>query len=196
MEIKLPKDKHGLRIKHLQVLCDERLSAEVPTTSLKIDVLNKFTGIPKPSLYLVNADDISKMFTHLLTIIASIDKDALPPKEIAIEGQEFTLVDFEKVGSGWHADVESSDFQIDPVRLACICYIPKGTFYGEIDANLNLVHPIADRWQLFYDYFPLETFIQLNAFFLRKFNRSMSAFIRKAQKTIRKKRRKKAVGIG
>lgn len=195
MEIKLPKDKAGLRIKHLPVLYDERLSAEVPTMSLKIDVLHKFTGLPKPTIHQINGEDVSKMFTHLLTIIASMDRDSLPPKEIVIDGQAFTLVDFEKVGSGFHADVESSDFEIDPVRLACICYIPKGTFYGEIDAQKNLLYPIADRWQLFHDHFPLETFLQLNAFFLRKFNRSMNAFIKRARKRIRKERRK-AVMIG
>jgi hypothetical protein len=165
MEIKLPKDKTGLRIKHLPVLCDERLSADVPTMSLKIDVLHKFTELPKPSIHRINGEDLSKLFAHLMTIIASIDRDAMPPKSITLEGQEFVLVDFEKVGSGWHADVEESNFDIDPVRLACICYIPKGTFYGEVDQNQNLIYPIASRWQLFHDHFPLETFIQLNAFF-------------------------------
>lgn len=193
MEIKLPKDKTGLRIKHLPVLCDERLSAEVATMSLKIDVLHKFTGLPKPNLHVINGADLSKLFAHLMTIIASINRDALPPKEITLDGQEFTLVDFEKVGSCWHADVEESNFDIDPVRLACICYIPKGTFYGEIDQNQNLLYPIASRWQLFHDHFELETFIQLNAFFLRKFNLSMNAFIKKARKTIRRRRRKAAM---
>lgn len=195
MEIKLPKDKSGLRIKHLPVLYDERLSAAAPTMSLKIDVLHKFTGLPKPNLHLINGEDIAKMFTHLLTIIASMDKESQPPKEIVLDGQTFTLVDFEKVGAGWHADVESSEFDVDPVRLACICYIPNGTFYGEIDQHQNLKYPIADRWQLFYDHFPLETFLQLSAFFLRRFNQSMSEFIKRARKRIRKERRK-AVMIG
>jgi hypothetical protein len=193
MEIKLPKDKTGLRIKHLPILCDERLSADVPTMSLKIDVLHRFTGLPKPSIHRIDGKDLSKMFTHLMTIIASIDRDAIPPKEITLDGQTFTLVDFEKVGSGWHADVEESNFDIDPVRLACICYIPKGTFYGEVDQNQNLLYPIASRWQLFHDHLHLETFIQLNAFFLRKFNLSMNAFIKKARKMIRRRKRKAAM---
>lgn len=192
MEIKLPKDKHALRIRHLNAYTDERLSAEVATTSLKVDVLHKFTGISKPRLYQVLPNDLTKLFNHLITIFLSIDVSKDPPKEITVGGKEFVLVDFEKAPSAWHADNEESDYVLDPVRLACICYIPKGSFYGELDRHDNLVHPIRSRQQLFAEEFPLEVYCQLSAFFLRKFNRSMNAFTAKWTKRIRRQRRRES----
>lgn len=197
MEIKLPKDKHGLRIRHLDAMTDERLSAEAATVSLKIDTIHKFSGISKPRLHSVPESDLTKMFNHLMSIIASMDYKSDPPKEIFIMGRGFTLVDFEKAPAGWHADNEASDYILDPVRLACICYIPTGSYYGEIDQHENLVHPISSRWNLFNEQFPLEVFLQLNAFFLRKFSRSMNAFtVRSLKKIRRRARRAKVNSIG
>lgn len=190
MEIKLPKDKHALRIRHLNAFVDERLSSDVATTSLKVDVLHKFTGISKPRLYQVLPNDLTKLFKHLISIFVSIDETKAPPKEIEVGGQKFVLVDFEKAPSCWHADNEESDYVIDPVRLACICYIPKGSFYGQLDQHDNMVYPIRSRHELFTEEFPLEVYCQLSAFFLRKFNKSMSVFTAKWTKKIRRQKRR------
>lgn len=188
MEIKLPKDKTGLRIKHLPAFQDKRLKDEAPTVSLKIDTLHKFTGISKPRLWSVPEHQLSVLFNHIMMIAAEIDDKPEPPKEIEIDGQWFELVDFEKVGAGWHADNEESNYVIDPVRLACICYIPKGTYYGEIDRHENLLYPISSRHELFTDHFPLEVYYQLTTFFLRRFHGSMSDFTAKSIRKLKRRR--------
>lgn len=193
MEIKLPKDKTGLRIKHIPAFQDVRLAEVAPSVSLKIDTLHKFTAISKPRLWTIPERQLSVLFNHLMMIASEVDDSPNPPKEIEINGQWFELVDFEKVPAGWHADNEASDYVIDPVRLACICYIPKGTYYGEIDRHENLLYPISSRHELFAEHFPLEAYYQLTTFFLLRFHRSMNAF---TEKSIRKlKRRRNAARV-
>lgn len=188
MEIKLPKDKHGLRIKHLPAFQDKRLGDEAQTVSLKIDTLHKFTGISKPRLWSIPEHQLSILFNHLIWIFVEMDVKSDPPKEIEIEGQFFELVDFEKAPAGWHADNEESNYKLDPVRLACICYIPKGTHYGEIDQHENLLYPISSRHGLFSEHFPLEAYMQLTAFFLRRFNKSMNDFTARSIRKLRRRR--------
>jgi hypothetical protein len=70
-----------------------------------------------------------------------------------------------------------SDFEKDPVRLACMCYIPKGTVYGEMDDAENVLHPIQSRHEAFSEEFPLMLYLRLHAFFLLKYRKSASAFM-------------------
>lgn len=186
MDVKLPKDKTGLLIKHLLAVADQRLNEKVATIGLKIDTLRIFTGQSKARLHTWDLDDVDHAFTHLLAIIATIDIVSPLPHELMINDQLFVLVDPEKAPSGWHADYAESDFSVDPVRLACMCYIPHGTFYGQIDQHENLMYPIRSRHELFTDHFPLETYIRLTAFFLLKFGISMNAYMAQQKKKERK----------
>lgn len=176
MELKVPKTKADLRIKHLPVLSDQRLNEPEASIELQVDVIKAFTGVSAPQLHTLLVPDLNKVFSHLMSIIASIDVKADVPDEITLSGQTFIRIDPWKAPSGWHADYAKSDFVADPVRLACMCYIPKGSFYGELDQHDNLVHPISSRHQLFTDEFPLETYIALTAFFLTKFGKLMNDY--------------------
>lgn len=187
MEVKLPKDKTGLLIKHLPAVADARLAESVAPIGLKIDTLRIFTGFSKVRLHTWDLADVDKAFTHLIQIIADIDIKSPVPQELLIDGQLFILVDPEKAPAGWHADYAESDFSKDPVRLACMCYIPHGTFYGQIDQHDNLMYPIRSRHALFTEKFPLEVYIRLTAFFLLKFETSMNAYT-----VLQKKKERKA----
>lgn len=188
MEVKLPKDKSGLLIKHLPAVADQRLNEKVATIGLKIDTLRIFTGMSKVRLHTWDLDDVDKAFSHLMQIIATIDIVSPLPEEILIADQVFVLIDPEKAPSGWHADYAESDFSKDPVRLACMCYIPKGTFYGQLDQHDNLMYPIRSRHELFTNHFPLEVYIRLTAFFLLKFETSMNAYMALQRKKERKEK--------
>lgn len=170
---------------------------EVPGLEHKITILNRFTGISKPRLYTVDIPGIDQAFEHLMRIIASVDLNAPVMDEITLDGKTFVRIDPEKAPSGWHADYHKSDFQKDPVRLACMCYIPKGTFYGQLDQHDNLVYPIHSRYDLFAKEFPLEAYITMNAFFLSKFVQLMNAYTGRQKKTARKEKwRNLIAGLG
>lgn len=197
MEFKLPKSTADYRIKHMAILEDERLAEAYPSLDLKIDVISKVTGVMKARIYQTHIPDIDTMFTKIISDISKIKATDKPFEEIIINGQAFTLIDPEKAPASWHADCHKSDFQKDPVRLACICYIPKGSFYGELDRHDNVIYPIRSRYELFENEFPLEAFIRLHAFFLPKFNKLMSKYTAKLRTDQRKQKiRNRIVGLG
>lgn len=173
MKFKLPESIKDYRIKHLVVLDDERLAEPYPSLDLKIDVISKVSGVMKALIYQVHIPDIDQMFSKIIGDLSQIKTDGKPLDEIVIDGTTYILINPEKAPAGWHADCAKSDFIKDPVRLACICYIPKGTFYGQLDQHSNVIHPIRERYELFENEFPLEAFIKLHAFFLQKFERLM-----------------------
>lgn len=197
MKIILPKSKDDLRISHLNMFTDGMTDVELPGLEHKILILSRFTGISKPRLYTVDIPGIDEAFYHLMKIIASVNPEAPVLDEITLNGQTFVRIDPEKAPSGWHADYHKSDFQKDPVRLACMCYIPKGSFYGQLDQHDNLVYPLHSRHELFTKEFPLEAYISMNAFFLPRFVQLVNDYMDRQKKARRKERRLNlASGLG
>lgn len=194
MNYSLPKSKNDYRIKHLPIIADERLGKEYPSLELKVDTISKVSGVPRVRVYQTHIPHIDEMFTKIITDISQMQVTGDPLKEIELDGHTFVLIDPEKAPAGWHADCAKSNFVDDPVRLACICYIPKGTFYGEVDRHDNLIHPIRDRYELFEKEFPLEAYIRLTAFFLPKFNKLMSSYTAKLRRENRNRKLTSLIG--
>jgi len=113
-----------------------------------------------------------------------------PDKHITINGKDYDLVNLKTPTTGWVIDSSQSDFQKDPVRLACLCYVPSGTRYGEINEDGSLVHPISERHEDFKQHFPLDKFLRLQAFFLRQFATSIERSMVKAKARTKAKRKK------
>lgn len=172
MEIKIPATK-DLRIKHLPLITDARMMDEFPSGEWMVDAIHIATGVEKWKIRTFKVSEIIEMYNLIINSVSDMKFDKNPDKEIVIGGVTYELINPEKAPIGWHADCTESDFESDKVRLACICYIPKGTTYGEMDANDNLIYPIRDRHDAFAKEFPLEQYVRLHAFFLRKFNALM-----------------------
>ena len=171
-EIKIPSNKQSLRIKHLKAVTDAEIS-EVPTLTEKIIFLADLTGSPLYELKKLNLKDIDKLY-HVGVMAFRGFEIGEPPKEIVLDGISFTMIDPRKVASGWHIDWQNTDGIKDPVKLACLFYFPTGETYGATDGNGNLINPISDRYDLFKEHFPLEVFLECNAFFLKIFEKSIS----------------------
>lgn len=168
--VKLPKSKNDLRIKHLNVLMSLTESMDLNS---QINAISKISGVSKAKLHTVMISDIKAMTIHLIGLFGKIKATDMPPEKVSINGIDYDRVDPDKTPIKYHIDYSVSDFEKDPVRLACMCYVPSGTKYGDIDENDNIIYPIASRWSEFNDHFPLELYIQMCAFFLRNYNRSI-----------------------
>ena len=167
-EIRLPKKIQDCRIKHFEAvkyLTEIQESINLP---LKIKVIEKFTGVKYSDLITVNRIDLEKIYNHIIGIFGRYKPSVEPPKEITIQGVTYELIDPNKVGVAWHIDVTGLEVDKNPVMMASVCYFPKGAKYGEVDDNENIIHPIKDRVKIFEEHFPLDVFIDLNAFFLSK----------------------------
>ena len=91
-----------------------------------------------------------------------------PEKEIEVLGQKYELVDPKKVGVGWHIDVSNSDMQSNPARLVALMYIEKGTNYGDLDQNGNMIYSNQEREKIFKQHIPLPIYLNVVSFFLRQ----------------------------
>jgi hypothetical protein len=148
----------------------------------RADLVADFIGISRKKAYTIDAMDIQKMCNHIIGLYADIHVGN-PPKEITLKGKVYEIVNPEKVGVGWHADFSKMDIDRDPVQLACMFYFPKGSIYGDVDENDNLLNPIKDRYNDFADHMELKVFLEACAFFLRKAEQSMRLSMAKKMTT-------------
>lgn len=170
-EIRIPKHKKDLRIKHLKAL-NECVISENPTLSEKVIFLADLTGTPLYELRKLKPKAIDKLYAVAAMSFAGFKLNDAPPKEIELDGKMFELINPHKVASGWHMDHSETDGKTDPVRMACLYYFPKGEKYGEEDENKNLINPISDRYETIKEHLPLQAYLEASAFFLSILYRS------------------------
>lgn len=166
-EVKIPTNAKGLRIKHFASM------SYVPQEDFKDEgesllFLAEFTGLGYNKMLDFTVKDIKKMTATAIKAMASMDLVSPLPKTIKLDGQVFNLVDPDKAGIGWHIDFKNSSIKKDPVRLACLFYLPDGYSYSDVDENGNIKFPIASRYELFEKEFPLDIFIRCANFFLKR----------------------------
>lgn len=175
VEIKLPRSVDDLRIRHFKIL-ENPLYHDIKDENLLIDFLYDYTGVKKGILKQIYPEDIGVMYKKIVSAYAGY-KPKTPPKEVTINGKEYYMIDPRKVGIGWHIDYGNTDTKRDRVRTACLFYHPKGYTYGDVDANDNLINPIADRFDEFNEHFPLSLYMDVSAFFLNNYQRSIATSI-------------------
>jgi len=169
IEVRLPKTINDLRIRHLRAFSDESFKADSITLNAKVIFLANISLVSVGQLMTIHHERITEMFNHCMGLFADYKLNGNPKDFITINGIEYQRVDIKKVGIGYHIDCSKSDFDKDPVRLACINYITKGTIYGELDENENLKYPIASRYEDFKEHFKMTDFVELHAFFCSKY---------------------------
>jgi hypothetical protein len=178
-ELKLPKTTDDLRINHFMTLAtfSER---KMNNLNDAVEMVADFMGVHVNQIKTLDYKDVIKMYHHICWLYSGI-KITDPKKEIELNGEVFEFVNPEKTGIGWHIDFEGCDIEKDPVRLACMYYFPKGQIYGATDENYNIINPIASRREVIEKYLTLQDFINCNAFFLRRFEKSMSLYTAKVR---------------
>ena len=176
IDIKLPKTINDLRIKHLKALTDSSFKDQDLDLNGIIKFLANFSLVSVAQLRRCEKNDLINMFNYCMALFNDLKLVGAPPKELTINGVVYSFIDPRKAPVGWHIDVDESDFKNDPTRLACICYIPKGTTYGDLDANDNMLYPISSRYEDFKEHFKLIDYLELSTFFLLKLKRLMSSY--------------------
>lgn len=167
IEIKAPKSLNDLRIQHLEALTNDKFKQN----NLNLEDILKFISIVTTAtlneLKKVNLSELKEVYSHCIGIFSEY-KITEPQQEIELLGVTYELINPKKVGVGWHIDVSNSDIKKEPARLAALMYIEKGTNYGDLDQNGNMVHSNQDRQKIFEKHLPLPIYLNLVSFFLRK----------------------------
>ena len=196
-QLKAPKTINGLRYKHLSAFTSESFQQKghVPDVDTIVKFVASFFGVMEPLVLRMEYKELQRVYRHCVGLWAGFGLKALP-KEIEVNGKHYDLVDLKRPPAGWVIDSDASDFDKDPVRLACICYIPKGTKYGDIDENENLIHPISERHEEFKQHFPLVLHCHLSAFFLQRYVKYAKRYMAKEQAKTKARRLKRVPLIG
>jgi len=138
-EIRIPRSKKDLRIRHNKALSNNIVSN--PSITEMSIFLHELTGAPLYAIRMLPPKDTEKLYKLSVLSFVGFKFNNEPPKEIVLEGQAFELVNPDKVSTGWHIDWDVISKQDDPVKYACMYYFPKGEVYGEADTNGNILHP-------------------------------------------------------
>jgi hypothetical protein len=191
VDLKTPKRLSDMRFKHLSAYTNKTWvdRASTPDVHIVVQFVSDFFGIMPQVVKTFDWDDLKKIYSHCVSEFSKAQFRP-PPKSITVNGKQYDLANLKKPPAGWVADADLSDFMADPVRLACICYIPAGTKYGAIDEHHNLLHPISERHKEFTEHFPLDVYLPLAGFFLRAFVTSAEKSMVKAKATMKAKRLK------
>ena len=192
---------NGLRIKHVTALHELHKFDEKQPFKHYCKVVSILSGRSMQYLYTrCDARDIISAYNTAIGIFSKLN-DALAkthkqplPQEIEVNGKQYELVNLDRPNVSFIIDSDMSDFEKDPVRLACMCYVPKGSVYGEMDDAENVIHPIQSRWEDFNEHFDLLLYLRLHAFFLRRFKKWGDAYM--ATQKIMARLRKAASMIG
>ena len=170
-EIRIPRSKKDLRIRHNKALSNNIIQS--PTITEMSIFLHELTGAPLHAIRMLPPKDTEKLYILSKLSFAGFKMGSEPPKEIVLDGKSLELVNPHKVATGWHIDWDVISKQDDPVKWACMYYFPKGELYGKADDNGNIINPSSSRYELFKEHFPLQTFLECRAFFLKKYERSI-----------------------
>lgn len=172
MEIRIPKRAQDYRIRHYAALANPQY-LQLHDLGTKTAFLSDLTGVPIYQIRQLKEKEIEKLYRVVLGTMTNFKIGKTPPKQLTINGKEYELINPDTVSAGWHIDFGQPQTKTDNVRRACLFYFPKGQRYGELDANNNLINPIKDRYLEFEEHFPLQHFIEANAFFLKMSAESM-----------------------
>lgn len=96
-----------------------------------------------------------------------------PAKHLQINGKQYDLVEFGSQTIGWMRDASEVNEHTPAYILACLGYVPEGTYYGEMDDNGKLLYSFEDMREEFNEHFPLVEFFKLQSFFLKRLRKSL-----------------------
>jgi len=193
--LKAPRRMQDMRIRHMAAyehpLFIERGASY--DAEMIIAFVSKFAQLHPTVVGQLPYNDLKKYYKHCVGLFEGFQLGA-PSPEITINGTEYELINLKQPPTSWVVDCDNSDFEKDPVLLACRCYIPKGTKYGEVDEHGVLKYPASDRHEIFGEHFPLQQYLNLQGFFLQQYTRyarrytAIISLKRKAAKFKRKMR--------
>jgi hypothetical protein len=158
---------NDLRIEHLEALTNPKFTTWNLDLKDIIDFLSVLTSGTVNELKKVNISELKDIYVHCVGLFKDY-KVTDPEKEIDVLGQKYELVDPKKIGVGWHIDVSNSDMQTNPARLVALMYIEKGTNYGDLDQNGNMIYSNQEREKIFKQHLPLPIYLNVVSFFLRQ----------------------------
>lgn len=189
MKLNIPKHISQLRIKHLKAF-DIIKENEVISISDKIKLISIITDVSENKLRNTNVKGLQKAYSKVLELMNTY-KEKEVPLELTYKGVTYELVnEFKKLPIGWFIDSSNVDFEKQPEYFPAFCYLEKGMDYASKDKHGNILNPLSERIKVFNKHLPLDTYLSLSGFFLRKYNQYKNSYrlIQEAKESLRNKK--------
>lgn len=174
-------------------------NAERPTIHEKIVFCSEYSEVPIEDIEQVSVNSINSLFNAIAQIISSY-KNLNPAKSVEVDGREYKFVkEFSLMSGAWWQFVRMTDFEESPITMFSLCYIEKGMKYAQKGTHDIIENPTSNRDEIFQEHLPLDLFLRLNGFFLRKFPEylTLSTKMMEARRLIAaEKNRNSSNGIG
>jgi len=191
MEIKIPSNITRMRIKHLPFLTRLAELGEKEYSIREIREMNaSFLQVPFEEFPPYRPKDDIKIFNTICKAVNTKSKADTeqfvahdgkvynePPKELNYNGLTYTFRnDFTKLPTSWFMDIDiafemhGEAFEGKPELMAGFCYVEKGLSYGQKDDSGLVVNSVVERSKVFKEYMPLNEFLDLQGFFLWRWN--------------------------
>lgn len=137
-----------------------------------IELISIASGLPEETLKKVPISKLQEAYEQIIKAL-SVERKA-PPKFLKINGKDY-FFESNLQSSDWsggrYVDCDNAGTRLEeePELIAAICYIEKGSCYGD--------KPLNERAEVFKTEFPGDVFLDLIAFFLQKNERLRPAFL-------------------
>lgn len=186
MDYTLPKLK-DLRIdklEYFEILHNVKDLELIPIRD-RVKLNSVFTGLDEKYLLTVTKQSNYKLSKAINELVEQYTPKAIPTK-LKFDGQVYTLrEDLGKMPTAFWVDISNQDIEKNPIRMASSIYIEEGMQYSELDANKNWLNPVSKRDKIFKEQLPLETYLDIQGFFLTKYN-ELTPLYMEAKKVVAK----------
>ena len=154
---------------------DIDLTTLVGKLDFKVQVLSIFSNLSKDELNLADYKDINLAFSHLMSVLASHEVNN-PKGEVEINGKKYVWdKDFRNVNTGQIVDIKLIDNVYDnPRKVLATLYIEEGMVYNQIDEHKRIINKSDERERIFKE-FDGEEFLNVFAFFLKRYDKLKTA---------------------
>ena len=153
--VKVPKT---LTLKHLPILKD--LENGVGAVAA-VNAISCVSGLPLTTVVNFKVVDIIELYRNIMLSVATVKPVDKLPNTIKILDTEYYLVNPIKQPLSWVIDSTALVNETNPEMLCAFMYIEKGTVYGEMDDNKNIINSVYTRAAIFKEQFPINTFLSL-----------------------------------
>jgi hypothetical protein len=148
-----------LKLKHLPILID--LQKGGVGTVNAVNAISCVSGLPLKDVVNFKMKDIVEIYRNIMLSVGNVKADEKLPKTIKILDTEYYLVNPIKQPLSWVIDSTALVNETNPEMLCAFMYIEKGTVYGEMDENKNIINSVYTRAAIFKEQFPINTFLNL-----------------------------------
>lgn len=172
LEIRIPDSVHSMKVHHVHFLLELKKFEDKDPTDAEMCRMNAlFIDMDLAIVKRFPRRDNKKIWNEIVESFGHYQPKEKIPAYLIYDGKKYTFrSDFTKFPTDWFIDYSDANFELNPIDLISFCYIEEGLSYGEVDEHSNIINPRADRNKVFKEHLPLDTYLDIEGFFLRSWN--------------------------